>query len=171
MQKKNAGLAEVYRLYIFSKTLPRIIANLSSLRIDATEDMQDKVNNVIAKFLLPFQSLEEKFSLYEQLVEHVLDFKQLPDLVINPLHDPELAELREELDGFDKEAQSLWTQARDGWCSGVDVKLEDSPMHGLIFRSARPDDEKQIQANNKNARIVSILKVSKPSHRINQLAA
>jgi hypothetical protein len=45
----------------------------------------------------------DKFTKYQGLIEHVVDMSRLPDLEINPRHDPELAELREETDSMDAE--------------------------------------------------------------------
>ncbi|CAN0512299.1 unnamed protein product, partial [Laminaria digitata] len=50
---------------------------------------------------------------FQQLVEHVLDLEALPDLVVNPSYSPELAELREEMDGIKADVDELHEEARD----------------------------------------------------------
>jgi hypothetical protein len=173
MQRKKAGLPEVFRLYMFAKALPKITSTLSIMHSEAMlsadpdpDRDSGSISSTIAdslqtKLLLPFKALSSKFSLYEQLVEHVLDLGQLPDLVINSKHDQELTGLREEIDGIEAEAQGLWRQARDGQGLGsVDIKLEDSLQHGFIPRSTKGDDERAIRAANPSVRIISILKVS-----------
>lgn len=160
MQRKNTGLAEVFRLYMFTKSLPRILEVLTAIHNEASEDMKSKSEVLFNKLGIPFQTLQEKFGLYEQLVEHVIDMDKLPELLVNAKHDPELQEIKDEQDEVDAKVDTLLRKVRDGWCSGIDVKLEDSTLHrGLVFRSTRADDEKQIRANNSSARVLSILKV------------
>lgn len=50
----------------------------------------------------------DKFSKYQGLIEHVIDQDKLPDLEVNPKHDPELAELREESDSMDAEVDRYY---------------------------------------------------------------
>lgn len=48
--------------------------------------------------------------------------------------------------------------ARSGWASFADVKLERNGHQGIVFRTTRADDERQLRANNKSVQILSIQK-------------
>lgn len=188
MQKKTAGLGEVFKLYLFTRALPGLVSVLLELleshRPKADENTEsecgtaamddvcsptqnglneDKLNEIAAtmrlKFIAPLEALAAQFALYQQLIEHVIDLDQLPDLVINPQHDPELQELRTEQLALEAKADKLVRDCRNGWASFATVNLETSPQHGLIFRSTSGDDERQLRANNSSVRIISIKKV------------
>ena len=185
MQKKTAALSEVFKLYLFTRALPSLVAVLSELLQScnvATYSNEDNYDDAMTnlsqiplsnekleriaqtmtqKFIAPLEALAAQFTLYQQLIEHVIDLDQLPDLVINPQHDPELEELRSEQLALESQAEKLVKDARNGWASGADVKLETSPQHGLIFRSTSGDDERMLRANNSSVRIISIKKVKK----------
>lgn len=184
MQKKTAGLGEVFKLYLFTRALPGLVSVLADLletsRVKAEDDgesadidncsstqnemLGEKLLRISAtmksKFILPLEALATQFSLYQQLIEHVIDLEQLPDLVINPQHDPELQELRTEQLELEAKADKLVKNCRNGWASFADVKLEISPQHGMIFRSTSGDDERQLRTNNSSVRVLSIKKVS-----------
>ena len=184
MQKKTAGLGEVFKLYLFTRALPGLVSVLADLletsRVKAEDDgesadidncsstqnemLGEKLLRISAtmksKFIVPLEALATQFSLYQQLIEHVIDLEQLPDLVINPQHDPELQELRTEQLELEAKADKLVKNCRNGWASFADVKLEISPQHGMIFRSTSGDDERQLRTNNSSVRVLSIKKVS-----------
>lgn len=48
--------------------------------------------------------------------------------------------------------------ARSGWASFTDVKLERNGHQGIVFRTPRADDERQLRTNNKSVQILSIQK-------------
>jgi DNA mismatch repair protein MSH2 len=106
MHRKRAGLAEVYRLYLFFKTLPAFISVLSELD-NATEE-QSLSAAIREKFTEPLESISSKLSVYQQLVEHVIDMNRLPDLVVNAAHSQDLQDLKVELDKLDQKAYSIW---------------------------------------------------------------
>lgn len=157
LQRKNAGLGELYRVYAFSRTLPRLVGVLQSLIDDCAQEGTKEL--LRERFLRKAEMLVDKLSKYQRLVEHVVDFERLPDLEVNPMHDPELAELRAESDSLEDEVARLHDEARSGWASFTDVKLERNGHQGVVFRTTRPDDERQLRAKNSNVQIVSILKV------------
>jgi DNA mismatch repair ATPase MutS len=181
MQKKTAGLSEVFKLYLFTRSLPGLVSVLSELLesslVKAEDDAEsnenfndcsdglpaEKVKEIAAtmrrKFIAPLEALAAQFALYQQLIEHVIDLDQLPDLVINPQHDPELQELRSEQLSLEAKADKLLKECRNDWASFADVKLETSPQHGLIFRSTSGDDERQLRASNSSVRVIAIKKV------------
>lgn len=158
LHRPNASLAEVYRLYLFVRVIPRLYNLLNSLFNENQTNLD--ISFMKIKFLEPLEQIESKFSTFEKLVENVIDMNQLPDLIINAKYDNSLTELKEELDEINVEAQELYRMGKDKWGRGIDMKLEESPQYGLIFRSTRGDDEKQLRLNNSSIRILSILKVS-----------
>ena len=162
MQKKNASLKEVWNVYLFTRALPKIISSLTDLQNSMSEsrDTSSSSSSLTEKFIVPFQALVDKFSLYQQLIEAVIDFDKLPDLIINPKHDLELQDLREELIDLEAQADALLEEAKSGWGAnaGVDVKLEQSSIHGFNFRSTKQDDDRQLSAANRSVRILSIQK-------------
>ena len=157
MQKKSAGLAEIFRLYMFTRAVPKIVSALTELCDDIQPDLPAR-QSILDKFIVPFQSLQTKLTNYQRLVEHVLDFDKLPDYVISAQHDPELQELSDEQNEIITAANRLYADARADWASIADVKLEENPQHGYIFRSTKADDERALRANNSSIRIISILK-------------
>jgi DNA mismatch repair protein MSH2 len=178
MQKKTAGLSEVFKLYVFTRSLPTLMSVLNelvdSLSMEVTdadalsgEDNSDgssdkkksMAKTIRSKFIEPLDSISGKFSVYQQLVEHVIDLEKLPELVINPKHDPELQELHEEQVSLEAQADKLVREARNGWASFANIQLEMTPQHGFVFRTPKGDDERQLRANNSSVRIIAIKKV------------
>ena len=189
LQGKKAGLQEILRLYMLACSIPNFVTVLSELcrvrvnsgivdHTDSNTDNDDNNNddNVIDdddddtkrqkqllrdRFLVPLESIVNKFELYKKLVEHVIDFRQLPDLMVNAEHDPVLKELAERRDNLKREAEGLKRNALDTWASGrsnTDLKLEKNVQHGLIFRSTRPNDITDFTARSKDVIVLSVLK-------------
>jgi hypothetical protein len=179
MQKKTAGLNEVWKLYLFTRGLPGIVSILSELLESCTKhndaDGDDDVNfsqsdisaeklltitkTIREKFITPLDKLVSQFSLYQQLIEHVIDLDKLPNLVIDPQHDAELQELRTEQLDLEAQGERLCKNARNTWANFASIMLEISSQYGLIFRSTNGDDERQLRANNSSVRVLSIKKV------------
>lgn len=156
MHKSTAGLNEVFRLYVFVRTIPSFITILQNIIDQLTQAKEIQV--LQEKFLTPLQNISGKFSMYEQLIEHVIDFQILPDLRINAQHDPDLLELATEQEVLLQRAEKVLSDCRNTWGSFTDVKLERSPQHGFILRATRGDDERTLRANYSSVRILSILK-------------
>lgn len=159
MQKKTAALAEVFRLYVFTRCLP-VLINLLNELIDSYSGSSSstKVKAFKTKFTDPLEVLNSKFSMYQQLVEHVIDMNSLPELIVNPMHDEDLKDLHEEQMQLDNQANKILKDAKDTWASFCDIKLERNPQHGYFLRTTRGDDEKQLRVNKSDVRIISILK-------------
>ena len=103
LQRKNAGLADLYRVYAFTRSIPRLLGSLQSM-IDSSD--HTALNGVLSeKYVSKLTLYNEKFMKYQGLIEHVIDQDKLPDLEVNPRHDPDLAELREESDTMDAEIE------------------------------------------------------------------
>ena len=172
MSKKNAGLTEIYRLYIFTKSFPKILLILQNLHTELltqtndndTIDEEFQYNKTLAetlhtKFIINLELLKDKFINYHNLIENVIDFNKLPELLINSKYDKELLEISEELNDITNDTMNLYNKAKNQWLNGIDVKLEENVNYGYIFRSTKSDDEKVIRANNSSVKILSILKV------------
>ena len=169
MHKPTAGLEEVFRLYLFVRSIPSLVTSLQHLVDSLTqqcpegeasgpEGVPESARLLTEKFLAPLQSIAGKFALYEQLVEHVVDLKKLPELKVSAVHDPDLLEIETEQSGLLLRAERVLQEARSGFASFADVKLEQNPMHGFILRTTRGDDERQLRANCASVRVISILK-------------
>jgi len=163
MHKSSAGLDELFRLYVFVRTIPSFSSILQRLVDDSSEGDRDDggepaVEVVRRRFLTPLLSISGKFSLYEQLVEHVVDMQHLPELRVNCQHDEELQQLVTQQDELLHQADRVLHDARNGWASFADVKLERSPQHGFILRTTRADDERTLRGNNSSVRVLSLMK-------------
>jgi len=172
MQKKNAGLDEMFRLYILSRSLPAIRALLADMlqgfeyeadmaQGETAESRTKKSNTVRRWFVDALDRMSDKFNLYQRFVEQLLDMSKLPALEIDPAHDPALKELRDERDQLYFDAQSLLREAQSGYASFATVSLDTDPRnksHGMVFRTTKGEDERILRANRKDVRIVSILK-------------
>ena len=164
--KKKAGLGELYRLYLFSQSIPTFCSILSELVAFCEHDEECRMSSrtVLTRFLTPLKQIGQKFSTFEKLVEHVLDFDQLPELKVSPKHDPRLKELSQEQGQLEADAEAILRQARDSWASSDDVKMErnsstsaNSTLQQFLLRSTKAD-ERQLKARNPSVQIVSILK-------------
>ena len=167
VSKKNAGLGELYRLYLFAQSIPILCAILDELRsaCESDQNLPHTLSETLKnRFIFPLKAIEQKFSGFERLVEHVLDFDQLPELKVNPKHDPELQGLAEEQAQLETDAEKILQRARDGWASSADVKMETntstnakSTLQHFLLRTIRAD-ERQLKASHSSVEIVSILK-------------
>lgn len=166
MRKKTAGLAEMFRLYLFTRSLPTIITILEEF-LQEQNTLEQTTNNhettpiihdLQQKFLQPLNLIRNKFALYEQLIEHVLDFNALPDYKVNPKHDPDLQELYQEQKGLEQRAEKVLQDAKNSWASFAEVKLEKSSQYGYILRTTRGEDERLLREKNSSVKILSILK-------------
>jgi len=74
MQRKSAGLGEVYRLYLFSKSIPSFVGVLSDLA--AGSDSSEIAATITNRFIAPLETTAAKFEMFQRLVEHVVDFSK-----------------------------------------------------------------------------------------------
>lgn len=173
MLKKSAGLSEMYQLYVFVRTIPNLLDLLKDISAEDSEENMDEneqktqvegfspkdcLNQLKDRIIAPLDSISQKFFLYERLVEHVVDMEQLPSFKINPKHDPELEELRNEEAQLTKKIEKIWMNVKNTWGNFTDIKLESSSQHVFIMRTTKGDDERGLRAASKSVRILSILK-------------
>lgn len=154
------------------KSLPvlvQILQELGKPSIEESDEMtcdnndNDSEENPLTetltrRYLTPLMQIMNKFQLYEQLIEHVVDFNALPEYKINAVHDVELQALVEEQNGLEQRADKVLQDARSSYASFAEVKLEKSSQHGLFLRTTKGDDERQLRQQNSSIRILSILK-------------
>lgn len=88
-------------MYAFTRSLPRLLGTLQSM-VDSCSNAALGIA-LSDRYMARLSAHIEKFSKYQGLVEHVVDFDRLPDLEVSPRHDPELAELRDETDEMEEE--------------------------------------------------------------------
>lgn len=161
-RKRGVGLTEVYKVYIFTKALPGILGVCEEL---VEETMHDENNPLYKqaqtfqkKIVEPLNNLTDKFEMYHKLVDHVIDLDELPSLMVNSKHDPELQELAKRRASIRKSANKIVIEANDNWASFTEVKLDSSQVHTFYLRSCSSDDERQLRSNNKNVKILSLQK-------------
>ncbi|KAJ1427714.1 muts domain V-domain-containing protein [Ochromonadaceae sp. CCMP2298] len=161
MNKPNAGLEEVFKLYLFVRSIPSLTHTVQDLGMGgqgAITSASRTASILSEKYLQPLRSIAEKFTLYEQLVEHVVDMGSLPELKVNHQHDQELGEIAEKQQELQVKAERILHEARSTWGSFADVKMEQNGKDGFILRTTRGDDERQLRANCSSVKVLSILK-------------
>jgi hypothetical protein len=99
MSKAKAGLAELYNLYTFTRSIPKFQETLKDLIATLPQTLEDTgtcstaeeaaviVNTIQTKFASKLDVISTKFKVFEDLVEHVLDFNALPELQVDAKHD------------------------------------------------------------------------------------
>ena len=93
---------DIYKVYQFALKIPRFVGALSEC----------EGSPLAHRFLKEFERLNEHFTKFTELVECVIDMDSLPDLNINPEHDPSLAELKGEMDEVKHEIETLFVRAK-----------------------------------------------------------
>ncbi|CAN0055417.1 unnamed protein product, partial [Ectocarpus sp. 8 AP-2014] len=162
MQRKKAGLMEVFKLYVFSRSVHTFGDVLSGHFGEDEDEEETETEKLIKdKFVKGFAKLADGFSRFLQLVEHVLDMDALPDLVVNSSYSPELGELKEEMDQIKEEVEDLHQEARDGWCDfGEKDKclLDEDKQRGFFFRLTKANLEQELKRRRKGVETLAVLK-------------
>jgi DNA mismatch repair protein MSH2 len=171
MQKASAGLAELYNLYTFTRSIPKFVETLKDLVATLPQTLEDTgscqsaeesaviVATIQTKFLSKLAVISTKFEVFERLVEHVLDFNALPDLQVNAKHDSELQEIAAEQQQLLTRAEEVHRDAVCNWASFAEVKLETRhTTHGICLRTTKGDDATRLQEKNSKVQILQILK-------------
>jgi DNA mismatch repair protein MSH2 len=169
MSRKAASLGDAYRLYTFTKALSLIESTLVEFLAQLAHDHPDGGDGYVpramaeltSRFVDPLRYLNSKFTLFQNLIEHVVDFSRLPDFVINAKHDPSLADLRDEMETTVDELERIVRSANNSWWNGAgsgEIKLDKSPQFGYIMRTTKGEDERALRAANKGVRVLQILK-------------
>jgi DNA mismatch repair protein MSH2 len=168
---KAAGLTEVFRLYMFTRSATSITEVLGDLlkednnqkihpdnSVEYSGELAAQKQTLHDKIYAPLLAICSKFQMYQQLAEHVIDFDQLPDLVVNSNHNPKLRELHEEKQSLVRDAQQELSKAQHGYASFADVKLESNNQYAYFMRTTKGDDERQLRANSSKVRVLSLQK-------------
>eukprot|EP00903_Cladosiphon_okamuranus_P013061 g12182.t1 len=163
MQRRRAGLMEVFKLYVFSRSVHTFGETLGT-HLDgedgagADEETKDLIKE---KFVKGFGKLADGFARFLQLVENVLDMSALPDLVVNAAYSPELGELKDEMDEIKGQVEELHEEARDGWCSfGEKDKclMDEDKQRGFFFRLTKANLEQELKRRKKSVETLAVLK-------------
>jgi DNA mismatch repair protein MSH2 len=159
--KSGAGLAEVYKLYTFTRSLPDLVDAVDTLVQQckaSSNDGEDKTAALQTRFVDPLKAISIKFGMFQQLVEHVIDMEKLPEFFISAQHDKDLEDIATQQADLTKKAKAILSAAQRGWADFCDVKLEGNNATSFFLRSTKGDDERQLRANNKHVKILSIQK-------------
>ncbi|CAM9668956.1 unnamed protein product [Chrysoparadoxa australica] len=156
---KRAGLKEIFQMYLFTRTIPEFVQTFESFAEHASNDSM--VELVASRWTKNFKETMKQFSMYQQLVEHVLDMDALPDFVVSAAYDDQLGEIKESMDEEMSTINRLHTDAAEGWCDfgkkGKCLLMQDK-VRGYVFRMTNANMKSAIQKANKKAEIVQVLK-------------
>lgn len=98
---------------------------------------------------------------FKALVEHVLDFSELPELRIKPEHSPALVELAEEREAAESTVREVHGATQEEWarvCSKGQIRLEAHKEEGWIMRLPSASDEQRLRKEIPQIKILGILK-------------
>jgi DNA mismatch repair protein MSH2 len=148
---------DVHRLYNFSvRNLPAIMAALAG-----AGDGDEAAADLLARFLAPLAQCASDLAPFQALVEHVLDFSQLPELRIQPQHSPALGELAEERDATEETVRLVHAATQEEWarvCSKGVIRLEPHKEEGWVLRLPSASDEQRLRKEIPQIKILGILK-------------
>ena len=156
MRKQNAGLEEIFRLYLFVRSLPALLSILTQLQqqlscpsepalgpADAAQASPAQLLRTLsAVYVEPLQGTVQKFSLFEQLVESLLDFSFLPGFRINSVYSPALAELYACSHELQQKVEAVHRQ----WAREYgELRLEKNAVYGYVLRNPNTNIEKELK--------------------------
>ena len=155
LHKNTASLGDLYKLYVFTKSLQSIenllqehsdqlafgLANGSSGSSNTAVVLKDLSD----KYIIPLSTMNRKFVNYQSLIEHVIDFNALPEFIVDAKHDEELLEIKTNMDELHSKMEHVISQSnRTWWNSNIqnssnssDIRIEKSLMHGYIMRTTK----------------------------------
>ena len=159
LHKNTASLGDLYKLYVFTKSL-QSVENLlqehsNQLAYDIANGSGDinansalVLENLKDKYLNSLNNMNQKFANYQNLIEHVIDFNALPEFIVDAKHDEELLELRNNMNDIHQKMENTISQSnRTWWSSSIqnsanssDIRIEKSPMYGYIMRTTKGKD-------------------------------
>jgi len=147
--KKKANLQDCYKMYMAIETLPHMFEQMIR---------HEGKNSFLIKdmFTNPLNSLISDFANFQKMVEETIDLKQIQNhlYLIKSSYDPNLKELRENLDDIEEKLEKLSDKvANDLDLPSKSVKLENNPQSGNYFRISRKDDA--VLRNNKNYTVIA----------------
>lgn len=134
--KGKANLQDCYRMYKAIETLPYMYQAM----IKAKSEHSHLINEM---FTNPLNTLMADFSNFQDMIEQTLDLKQVNNhlYIIKSSYDPELKELKEQLDRNEEKLEKLGNETADDLdLLSKSVKLESNPVNGYYFRIPRKDD-------------------------------
>ena len=144
LQTDKAMLPEMYRLYLFATSLPKLADT-----IDGIESGNQEANDLLKEAAKSVRvlSTKDRFQKYIQLVENVLDLDKAPrEFRVKPCHDTtgELDALASKLATLESRVEELREDIEDSELSGMNAKFETDPKmlntYGYHFRVHKRND-------------------------------
>ncbi|ROT64986.1 hypothetical protein C7M84_017040 [Penaeus vannamei] len=131
LSRKAATLQDCYRLYQCIERLPYLCEAIAKYDGPHTASLA-------AVFTTPLQELISDLAKYQEMIETTVDMEQANqgEYVIKPDFDETLAELRETMNGLEKDIQNQLRKAANDLCleAGKSIKLESNAQLGFYFR-------------------------------------
>ncbi|XP_078431447.1 MUTS homolog 2 [Wolffia australiana] len=157
LRKKSANLQPVIKLYQSSIRIPHIK--------DVLLQYEGQFSNVIKEnYIDPLEYWmdEDHLIKFISLVEVSVDLDQLEngELMISSGYDPNLAELKEELETVEKQIHSLHRQTAEDLDLTAEktLKLEKGTQYGHVFRITKKEEQKVRRKLNSNYTILETRK-------------
>jgi DNA mismatch repair protein MSH2 len=159
MQKKKAGLAEIFKLYGFAMTVPSFCDALGG----ADQELDEMGMDILrGQFTARFELLRDELVKFEELAEHVLDLSQLPDLRVNPEYSEELAELRAGMIEIEANISKIHAKAKKTWANLGEkspcLLEKDKVRGGFIYRMTNSNVTSELKKRCPSVEITAILK-------------
>nr|XP_027229017.1 DNA mismatch repair protein Msh2-like [Penaeus vannamei] len=149
LSRKAATLQDCYRLYQCIERLPYLCEAIAKYDGPHTASLA-------AVFTTPLQELISDLAKYQEMIETTVDMEQANqgEYVIKPDFDETLAELRETMNGLEKDIQNQLRKAANDLCleAGKSIKLESNAQLGFYFRVTLK--EEKVLRNNRSYHMI-----------------
>lgn len=111
-------------------------------RIDAILTSNDELSPLMTPYHEKLQQILSNFAQYVAMIEQVVDLKARPNVIINPQHDEELSELKEQWDVISDRIEQVHLKAQNS--IHQDIKCDKDKMREFVFRLTDKKQEKHL---------------------------